>query len=108
MNTVKRAQRLAERLSEEFSDSVELLHSAFLSSSRTVKEQNLLTELGKEGKRPHFKIVVGTQVLEQSLDIDFDVMITDLCPMDLLLQRIGRLQRHKRSRPPGMKALIAM
>ncbi|MGI6040600.1 MAG: CRISPR-associated helicase Cas3', partial [Eubacteriales bacterium] len=104
VNTVKRAQRLAERLSEEFSDSVELLHSAFLSSSRTVKEQNLLTELGKEGKRPHFKIVVGTQVLEQSLDIDFDVMITDLCPMDLLLQRIGRLQRHKRSRPPGMES----
>lgn len=71
---------------------------------RAQKEHVLLQRLGKKSTpdtRNHL-IVVGTQVLEQSLDIDFDFLITDLCPMDLLLQRLGRLHRHTRKRPANV------
>lgn len=100
VNTVKRAQEFASRLKECFCDeAVVLIHSAFLAPDRILKEQKLIQELGKGGDRPNLRIVIGTQVLEQSLDIDFDMLITDLAPMDLLLQRIGRLHRHKQKRP---------
>jgi len=103
VNTVGKAQKLAERLSEHFGEeTVRLLHSRYIAPDRARKEKKLLEELGKPGantKRPFKCIVIGTQVLEQSLDIDFDVLITDICPMDLLLQRIGRLHRHSRKRP---------
>ena len=96
VNTVKRAQIIGSQLLEIFDDeTVDIIHSAFIATDRARKEEKLLKTIGKNGDRPKFKIIVGTQVLEQSLDIDFDVLITDLAPMDLLLQRIGRLQRHK-------------
>ena len=102
VNTVKRAQRYAAVLRDDFgTENVRLFHSRFLAPDRSEKENKLMDDLGKpreNQKRPEMCVVVGTQVLEQSLDIDFDVLITDVCPMDLLLQRIGRLQRHDRSR----------
>lgn len=95
VNTVKRAQLIGSQFLEIFGDeTVDIIHSAFIATDRARKEEKLLRTIGKDGDRPKFKIIIGTQVLEQSLDIDFDVLITDLAPMDLLLQRIGRLQRH--------------
>ncbi len=102
VNTVRRAQSIAGMLRERFGDRVRLIHSRLISSDRLTRERGLIHELGNIGpntQRPELRIVVGTQILEQSLDIDVDVLITDLCPMDLLLQRIGRLHRHTRVRP---------
>ncbi len=101
VNTVKRAQELTKNLVEKFGDeNVLLLHSAFLSPERINKEKELIGIIGKGAERPYKKIIVGTQVIEQSLDIDFDVMFTDLSPADLILQRTGRLHRHADVRRP--------
>jgi CRISPR-associated endonuclease/helicase Cas3 len=107
VNTVTRAQNLAEALEEELEDyTILLFHSRFTSKDRAKKEEEVLKKVGKEStpEQRNKTIIIGTQVLEQSLDIDFDIMWTDLAPMDLLLQRIGRLHRHKgRQRPCDLK-----
>ncbi|MFY4661144.1 CRISPR-associated helicase Cas3' [Scardovia wiggsiae] len=101
-DTVGRAQELAKILRKEFgSGAVKLSHSRFLDRDRMENENELQRKLGAEasvanGQRPDRYIVVGTQVLEQSLDIDFDLLITDIAPIDLLLQRLGRMHRHYR------------
>src|SRR5699024_6222062 len=82
VNTVKRSQDLAKYCIEKYDEeTVELLHSNFIATDRTKKEENLLKMIGKNAKRPKHKIIIGTQVIEQSLDIDFDVLISDLAPM---------------------------
>ena len=80
-------------------------HSRFLAPDRLEHEQEILRCVGKsaDAQTRRGVLVIGTQVLEQSLDLDFDLLITDLCPMDLLLQRIGRLHRHARTRPQGLE-----
>ena len=95
LNTVERAQTFAMEL-RNAGMSVMLLHSHFIATDRAALEAEILERVGKNSDRSSRNglVVVGTQVLEQSLDIDFDVLFTDLCPMDLLLQRIGRLHRH--------------
>ncbi|MDR0249453.1 MAG: CRISPR-associated helicase Cas3' [Oscillospiraceae bacterium] len=99
MDTVKRAQDMARQLRARFAEGeVTLIHSRFIAAERLKKEEYLRKALGKRGVRPPRLVVVGTQVLEQSLDIDFDVMVSDIAPADLLLQRIGRLHRHGRER----------
>jgi CRISPR-associated endonuclease/helicase Cas3 len=100
-NTVGRAQDTATRLGAEFgADRVTIDHARFLSCDRARIDRNLVDTFGpSSSRRPPLHIVVGTQVLEQSLDIDFDLLVTDLAPIDLVLQRIGRLHRHNRERP---------
>ncbi|NLO40232.1 MAG: CRISPR-associated helicase Cas3' [Ruminiclostridium sp.] len=105
VNTVKRAQEIYNNL--KLSDKkVMLLHSRFMAKDRAELEQQLLSVMKTQGKREKSLIVVGTQVLEQSLDIDFDLMITDLCPIDLLIQRMGRLHRHQRPRPSKLRTAM--
>ena len=95
-NTVDRAQKIFEQVDRLASPDVErmLLHARFPLDDRQKLEAELTTNYGPEGKRPSKGIVIGTQVLEQSLDLDFDMMVTDLAPIDFLLQRAGRLHRH--------------
>ena len=111
MNTVRQAQQLAQELHGIFPNhSVVLLHSRLLMADRSERESELLRILGKHStpEQRNGVIVVGTQILEQSLDIDFDVLITQLCPMDLMLQRLGRLHRHGRQRPEGLDKAVCM
>lgn len=99
-NTVNRVQQTAEQLRASFPDvPVHVAHSRFLASDRIANDSMLLDLLGSPRRstgRPKVCIVVATQVIEQSLDIDFDFMVTDIAPIDLILQRIGRLHRHRR------------
>ncbi len=111
VNTVRKAQKIAESMKTEMPDKeVILFHSQFLMPDRAEIEQKLMGRLGKHSTPETRKnlIVVGTQVMEQSLDVDFDLMVTELCPMDLLLQRIGRLHRHRRQRPDSVKQAVCL
>lgn len=105
-NTVSRAQQLSRRLAQELPGAeVMLCHAQYTEEDRTAWERKLTERIGKKStfETRRGLIVVGTQVLEQSLDIDFDHLVTELCPMDLLLQRLGRLHRHERPRPEGLE-----
>lgn len=75
-----------------------LFHARFAMQDRLDKEAAVLESFGKESdeKQRAGRLVIATQVAEQSLDVDFDVLITDLAPIDRVLQRAGRLQRHVR------------
>lgn len=104
VNTVKRAQKFADYIRNATAADVILYHAQYLLPDRAEKEKLILERIGKNSTYAQRKglVVVGTQVLEQSLDIDFDYLVTDICPMDLLLQRIGRLHRHQRMERPDV------
>ncbi|MBI2929444.1 MAG: CRISPR-associated helicase Cas3' [Verrucomicrobia bacterium] len=79
-----------------------LLHSRFPWFCRDELEALWLTRLGKDAaNRPKGAVIVATQVVEQSVDIDADFLLTDLAPTDMLLQRLGRLWRHARADRPN-------
>ena len=80
-----------------------LHHGRFAAEDRKALDEGIETAFGK-ARSAGGLIAVGTQTLEISLDLDADLMITDLAPMDVLLQRLGRLHRHPRDRPSGFEA----
>jgi CRISPR-associated endonuclease/helicase Cas3 len=101
-NTVKRAQQMFDALDRLAPDDFErtLIHAQFPLETRQILEQEITKKYGPDTScRPAIGVVIGTQVLEQSLDLDFDLLVSDIAPMDLLLQRAGRLHRHKHPRP---------
>jgi CRISPR-associated endonuclease/helicase Cas3 len=96
-NLVDVAQGLYENLRVETNGlpiEIELFHARFRFLDRQDKEKGVIRNFGLEGKRDKGRILVATQVVEQSLDVDFDWIVTQLCPVDLLFQRLGRLHRH--------------
>jgi len=114
-NRVKRAQDLYKEIQAAGlvpDEDLILFHARFPFARREEIEANVLGRFGKDkngGKnpsRPQKSIVIATQVIEQSLDLDFDYMISDLAPVDLLIQRAGRLHRHSQNdsdRPQNLK-----
>jgi CRISPR-associated endonuclease/helicase Cas3 len=101
VNTVDRAQGLYRRLQTRMAGRLEpmLFHARYPADDRNIRERAVLATFGRDAARPRAALLVATQVVEQSLDIDFDFLISDLAPVDLLLQRAGRLHRHERERP---------
>jgi CRISPR-associated endonuclease/helicase Cas3 len=105
VNTVARAQGLFLAMKKRLAladvngATLLLFHAQFPADERSELEKRVLSLFGPAGDRPQRALLVATQVVEQSLDIDFDFMLSDLAPVDLLLQRAGRLHRHVRSRP---------
>ncbi len=103
-NTVREAQETFRLLCghrREDGPPVGLLHSRFPQFRREELENAWLDRLGRDGaKRPRGCVLVATQVVEQSVDIDADHLVSDLAPTDMLLQRLGRLWRHTRPQRP--------
>ena len=85
-----------------------LFHARFPMDERIKTEKKVLELFGPDGTAPAGHVLVATQVAEQSLDIDMDVLVTDPAPVDLVLQRVGRIHRHSRQRPDGFKEPLAL
>lgn len=107
VNTVQRAQDLFLALREgaaAYGVQLDLFHARFPAEQRRDIEKRVVALYGADRQcRPERGILVATQVVEQSLDLDFDWMVTDLAPIDLMLQRAGRLHRHAgKARPKHM------
>lgn len=113
-STVGRAQEVFQRLKNSGyfkNEELGLFHGRFLFADREAIEHDCIIRFGEPNnpktKRPHKYVLVATQVIEQSLDLDFDLMISDLAPIDLLFQRSGRLHRHadrkKEDRPRQLR-----
>lgn len=99
-NTVRDANLAFDELVSRLgAHRVQLFHARFPLGDRLALEQDIVARFGKSGGEEgrQGRIVIATQVLEQSLDVDFDELLTDLAPIDRMIQRAGRLQRHSRA-----------
>ncbi len=106
-NLVDVAQKLARDLRKKTLVPIDLFHARYCYIHRQEKELAVIHCFGPDGERETGRILVATQVVEQSLDVDFDWLITQLCPVDLLFQRMGRLHRHTHpKRPSGFESPV--
>jgi CRISPR-associated endonuclease/helicase Cas3 len=106
-NLVDDAQQIAKSLRTMLDDTlfpVDVFHARYRFLDRQIKENSVVKFYGKNSPRNGGRILVATQVIEQSLDLDFDLMFTQICPVDLLFQRLGRLHRHPQKRPWGFES----
>ena len=111
-NTVKSAQTIYESIvnitsSKSATVEIGLIHSKFTRLDRFKLEERWLNFLGKSAadteRLSNGRILVGTQILEQSIDIDADFLVSRIAPSDMILQRMGRLWRHNRVRNSSAK-----
>ncbi|PSK89408.1 CRISPR-associated endonuclease/helicase Cas3 [Murinocardiopsis flavida] len=108
LNTKTRAQDVRDRIAKLLVGKEDLPELVLFTGEsqgvdRTRIEEQVHSLLGGKSPEERHAIVVGTQVLEHGLDIDADLLVSDLCPIDLLFQRAGRLHRHRRThRPSGL------
>ncbi|HEY3420319.1 MAG TPA: CRISPR-associated helicase Cas3' [Methanomassiliicoccales archaeon] len=103
-STISRAQDMYQAIEGPLRKAgieVDLFHARFPLEDRLAKENTCISSFGKKERDPSKKhLLIATQVIEQSLDLDFDLIVSDIAPVDLLLQRIGRLHRHPGHRRP--------
>jgi CRISPR-associated endonuclease/helicase Cas3 len=106
VNKVRRAQELYGLTAGNVPST--LFHARFPMDERLEIEWRVRQQFGPGGSCTVGHVLVATQVAEQSLDIDMDVLITDIAPVDLVMQRAGRIHRHDRSRPAGFEQPLVL
>ncbi|MCR1900183.1 CRISPR-associated helicase Cas3' [Irregularibacter muris] len=104
-NTVKEAQRIYKELDKEYEvENLHLFHSNFIKKDRKEKENKIL-EIGDKNSKD-YGIWITTQVVEASLDIDFDILITELSDLNGLFQRMGRCYRGRSFKEQGYNCYV--
>ncbi len=101
VNTVKKSQEVYKLLKAK-NINVKLLHSLFIRKDRKIKEQEIISN----NKEP--VVWVSTQLVEASLDIDYDMLYTELASIDSLIQRMGRVLRHRKTEPTSPNVIITI
>jgi len=102
-NTVSDAQLLYSKLSARTDMTIDLFHARYTLEDRLQREEYVLDKYGKDAPRQG-GLLIATQVVEQSLDLDFDLIVSQIAPIEFLMQRMGRLWRHERSSENGLIA----